>query len=173
MLRAMGNPWFGSKAFLFSVGLRAVPGQEGAPLGRTVAGDLVSLMPPSRKFSLSGEQVGDRDAPGRGCGDEAQAGRVAQHRHRPRRAGAAGQAPGAVRCPGWGSVGRCDYPVELVHGDCHAYLSEFAFDGSELVYSDPPYLHSARKSFDAVTATTTTTPTMQRCSGCSGSCRAR
>jgi len=40
----------------------------------------------------------------------------------------------------------CGYPVELVHGDCHAYLSQFAFDGSELVYSDPPYLRSARKS---------------------------
>ena len=40
----------------------------------------------------------------------------------------------------------CDYPVELVHGDCHAWLSAFPFDGTELVYSDPPYLHSARKS---------------------------
>ena len=40
----------------------------------------------------------------------------------------------------------CGYPVELVHGDCHAWLSEFAFDGSELVYSDPPYLQSTRKS---------------------------
>ena len=34
------------------------------------------------------------------------------------------------------------HPVELVHGDCHAYLSEFAFDGSELVYCDPPYLRA-------------------------------
>ena len=40
----------------------------------------------------------------------------------------------------------CDYPVELVRGDCHAHLSEFPFDGSEPVYSDPPYLQSARKS---------------------------
>ena len=40
----------------------------------------------------------------------------------------------------------CGHPVELVRGCCHAYLAEFAFDGSELVYSDPPYLHSARKS---------------------------
>ena len=40
----------------------------------------------------------------------------------------------------------CGHPVELVHGDCHAYLSEFAFDGSELVYGDPPYLRGARKS---------------------------
>ena len=41
---------------------------------------------------------------------------------------------------------RCDYPVELVHGCCHRFLSEYAFDGTELVYSDPPYLHGARKS---------------------------
>ena len=40
----------------------------------------------------------------------------------------------------------CGYPVELVNADCHTYLAEFAFDGSELVYSDPPYLRSARKS---------------------------
>ena len=40
----------------------------------------------------------------------------------------------------------CDYPVELVNGCCHEYLAGFAFDGSELVYSDPPYLHGARKS---------------------------
>ena len=40
----------------------------------------------------------------------------------------------------------CEYPVELVRGCCHEYLAGFAFDGSELVYSDPPYLRSARKS---------------------------
>ena len=40
----------------------------------------------------------------------------------------------------------CEYPVELVQGCCHAYLAGFGFDGSELVYSDPPYLRSARKS---------------------------
>ena len=40
----------------------------------------------------------------------------------------------------------CGYPVELVSADCHTYLAEFPFDGSELVYSDPPYLRSARKS---------------------------
>ena len=40
----------------------------------------------------------------------------------------------------------CDYPVELVHGCCHEWLADFEFDGTELVYSDPPYLHSARKS---------------------------
>ena len=40
----------------------------------------------------------------------------------------------------------CDYPVELVHGCCHRFLAEFPFDGTELVYSDPPYLHRTRKS---------------------------
>ena len=40
----------------------------------------------------------------------------------------------------------CGHAVELVHADCHAYLADFAFDGSELVYSDPPYLRGARKS---------------------------
>ena len=33
----------------------------------------------------------------------------------------------------------CDYPVELVHGCAHRYLAEFEFQGSELVYSDPPH----------------------------------
>ena len=41
---------------------------------------------------------------------------------------------------------RCDYEVELVHGCCHRFLSGFPFEGDELVYSDPPYLHSVRKS---------------------------
>ena len=40
----------------------------------------------------------------------------------------------------------CDWPVELVHGCCHRFLSAFPFDGSELVYSDPPYLRHTRKS---------------------------
>ncbi len=40
----------------------------------------------------------------------------------------------------------CDWPVELVHGCCHRFLSGFPFDGSELVYSDPPYLRRTRKS---------------------------
>ena len=40
----------------------------------------------------------------------------------------------------------CSHPVELVNAHCHGYLADFALDGSELVYSDPPYLHSARKS---------------------------
>ena len=41
---------------------------------------------------------------------------------------------------------RCPHPVELVHGCCHRFLEGFGFDGTELVYSDPPYLKGARKS---------------------------
>ena len=41
---------------------------------------------------------------------------------------------------------RCDYEVDLVHGCCHRFLASFPFEGNELVYSDPPYLHSVRKS---------------------------
>lgn len=41
---------------------------------------------------------------------------------------------------------RCDYPVELVCGCCHDFLLNYPFDGSELVYCDPPYLTSVRKS---------------------------
>lgn len=40
----------------------------------------------------------------------------------------------------------CEHPVELVHGCCHAHLAQFAFDGSELVYADPPCLKSTRKA---------------------------
>ena len=40
----------------------------------------------------------------------------------------------------------CAVPVELVHGCCHRFLRDYPFDGTELVYSDPPYLHSTRKS---------------------------
>ncbi len=40
----------------------------------------------------------------------------------------------------------CDYPVELVHDCAHRYLAAFPFDGTELVYCDPPYLPSTRKS---------------------------
>ena len=40
----------------------------------------------------------------------------------------------------------CDYRVELVHGCAHRYLAEFEFQGSELVYSDPPYLKRTRTS---------------------------
>ena len=40
----------------------------------------------------------------------------------------------------------CAHPVELVHGCCHDYLFELEFDGSELIYADPPYLPSTRKA---------------------------
>ena len=40
----------------------------------------------------------------------------------------------------------CDYPVELHHGFCHAFLSDFEFDGRELVHRYPPYVQSTRKS---------------------------
>ena len=40
----------------------------------------------------------------------------------------------------------CAYPVELVHGCCHRFLAAFPFDGTELVYSDPPYVQRTRKS---------------------------
>ena len=63
---------------------------------------------------------------------EAQAAGPAQHRRRPR--------PRAI--DGF----RCGYPVELRRGCAHRFLSEFAFDGSELVYSDPPYVRSTRRS---------------------------
>ena len=33
----------------------------------------------------------------------------------------------------------CDYRVELIHGCAHRFLGEYAFEGSELLYSDPPY----------------------------------
>ena len=38
----------------------------------------------------------------------------------------------------------CDYPVELVHGCAHRFLTEFAYQGRELIYCDPPYLHATR-----------------------------
>ena len=40
----------------------------------------------------------------------------------------------------------CDYRVELIHGCAHRFLSEYAFEGSELLYSDPPYLRRTRTS---------------------------
>ena len=40
----------------------------------------------------------------------------------------------------------CDYRVELIHGCAHRFLSESAFEGSELIYSDPPYLRRTRTS---------------------------
>ena len=40
----------------------------------------------------------------------------------------------------------CDYPVELVHGCALEFLAGFPFRGTELVYSDPPYLWATRRS---------------------------
>ena len=40
----------------------------------------------------------------------------------------------------------CDYPVELVHGCAHRFLAEFTFEGTELLYCDPPYLKRTRRS---------------------------
>ena len=40
----------------------------------------------------------------------------------------------------------CDYPVELVHGCAHRFLAEFTFEGTELLYCDPPYLRRTRSS---------------------------
>ena len=40
----------------------------------------------------------------------------------------------------------CDYPVERIHGCAHRFLAEHPFEGSELIYSDPPYLKRTRTS---------------------------
>lgn len=40
----------------------------------------------------------------------------------------------------------CDYPVELVHGCAHRFVAQYAFEGTELIYSDPPYLRYTRTS---------------------------
>ena len=39
-----------------------------------------------------------------------------------------------------------EYPVERVHGCAHRFLADFAYQGRELVYCDPPYLHATRSS---------------------------
>ena len=67
---------------------------------------------------------------------------------------------------------RCEYPVELVHGCAHEFLASFAFRGTELVYSDPPYLH-ATAGRTGGTATSIPMPTTRPFSLCSGACRAR
>ena len=48
----------------------------------------------------------------------------------------------------WRAIARfsCDYPVELHHGCALAFLSGFDFQGDELVYADPPYVQSVRRS---------------------------
>lgn len=38
----------------------------------------------------------------------------------------------------------CHYPVELVQGCAHRFLSDFEYRGRELIYCDPPYLHATR-----------------------------
>ena len=40
----------------------------------------------------------------------------------------------------------CGYPVELVHGCAHGFLTGFPFQGTELACSDPPYLQATRRS---------------------------
>ena len=41
---------------------------------------------------------------------------------------------------------KCDHPVELHHGCALRYLEAFPFQGRELVYCDPPYVQSTRRS---------------------------
>lgn len=40
----------------------------------------------------------------------------------------------------------CDYPLEKVCGCAHQFLRSFDFQGRELLYCDPPYLHHTRSS---------------------------
>lgn len=40
----------------------------------------------------------------------------------------------------------CDYPVHLVNGCAHHFLSHYDYAGSELIYCDPPYLAQTRTS---------------------------
>ena len=40
----------------------------------------------------------------------------------------------------------CGYPVRLVRGCAHRFLAGYEYRGSELIYSDPPYLKSTRRS---------------------------
>ena len=55
----------------------------------------------------------------------------------------------------------CDYPVELVHGCAHRYPGRVRrFEGTELVYSDPPYLKRTRTSRSAGIGSTTRRRTM-------------
>ncbi len=39
-----------------------------------------------------------------------------------------------------------DYPLKLVHGCAHQFLTKYDFQGTELVYCDPPYLKQTRTS---------------------------
>jgi len=40
----------------------------------------------------------------------------------------------------------CSYPVQLISGCAHRFLSDYDYQGRELIYSDPPYLLSTRTS---------------------------
>jgi site-specific DNA-adenine methylase len=40
----------------------------------------------------------------------------------------------------------CAYPVELINGCAHRFLADYDYQGSELIYSDPPYLLRTRTS---------------------------
>lgn len=40
----------------------------------------------------------------------------------------------------------CDYPVETINACAHQFLADYDFQGCELIYSDPPYLHHTRTS---------------------------
>ena len=67
----------------------------------------------------------------------------------------------------------CGYPVELVHGDCHGYLSEFAFDGhgAGVQRSALPAWHAQVRA--PLPARLRGRRPTRRCSGCSRGCRAR
>lgn len=41
---------------------------------------------------------------------------------------------------------KCSYPVELINGSAHGFLADYNYQGSELIYSDPPYLRRSRSS---------------------------
>lgn len=41
---------------------------------------------------------------------------------------------------------KAPYPVKLIHGCAHQFMLDYQFTGRELIYCDPPYLHSERTS---------------------------
>lgn len=40
----------------------------------------------------------------------------------------------------------CEYPVQRVNGCAHRFLAKYDYQGTELIYSDPPYLMQTRTS---------------------------
>ncbi len=40
----------------------------------------------------------------------------------------------------------CSYPVHLINGCSHDFLRSYDYQGTELIYSDPPYVSSTRTS---------------------------